>query len=84
MDRDVDDLITRGYEVKAEGETSTRLKQRDWGDGPTHLFLALATVWWTFGLANALYALYKYTTADEILVKMETDPDETQPPDDDS
>lgn len=68
----IDEFVTRGYRIKSDGETSTRLKERDWGDAGTHLFLVLLTGWWTFGLLNALYAIYKYVTADEIVIKLET------------
>lgn len=71
MERSVDEFITRGYRIVAEGDASTRLKERDWGDAGTHLIIAMLTGWWTFGLANALYALYRYTTAEEVVVKIE-------------
>jgi hypothetical protein len=29
--------------------------------------------WWTLGIANALYAAYKYFTADEVQIKVEED-----------
>jgi hypothetical protein len=73
MDRAVDEYITRGYRITSEGETSTKLKERDWGDGGVHLIIAALSVWWTFGLSNVLYAIYKYVTAEEVLITVETD-----------
>lgn len=78
LERVVDEFITRGYTVKSDGETSVRLKEQDWGDGGTHLLLAVLTGWWTFGLSNALYAIYKRVTADEVLVKVHGEPDDGQ------
>lgn len=74
MERSVDEFVTRGYTIKSESETSVRLQQRDWGDADVHLVLAALTGWWTFGLANALYAVYKRATADEIVVKLDGGP----------
>lgn len=71
LERSVDEFITRGYTVKSGGETSIRLKERTWGDAETHLILAVSTGWWTLGLSNVLYAIYKYVTADEIVIKVD-------------
>lgn len=78
LDESVDEFITRGYRVKSEGETSALLKERDWGDSGTHLILAVLTGWWTFGLSNALYAIYKYATAEEVVIKLEEEPNDGQ------
>lgn len=71
MEKSVDEFITRGYRVLSEGEASTRLKERDWGDAGTHLIIAVLTGWWTFGLSNALYAIYSHVTAEEVVVKID-------------
>lgn len=76
MERAVDEFITRGYKLQSEGERSSRLKEKDWGDGGTHLILALLTVWWTLGLANALYAIYSYVTAEEVVIKIDGEDDD--------
>lgn len=70
LERTVDEYITRGYRVESEGRDSTRLKDNDWGDAGTHLIVAVGTVWWTFGLANVLYALYRHATAEEVIVRI--------------
>lgn len=70
-DRSVDEFITRGYQIKSEGETSTRLKKKDWGDAMTHLIIAVLTVWWTFGFANMLYAVYKRVNAEEVVIRVD-------------
>jgi len=71
LERSVDEFITRGYRIKSEGETSTRLKQKDWGDAAMHLIIAVLTVWWTFGLANVLYAIYKRVNAEEVVIRID-------------
>jgi len=73
MERATDEFVTRGYKVISRGETSTQLKANDWGDAGTHLLLAALTGWWTFGLSNALYAIYKHVTAEEVLIKIDDD-----------
>lgn len=72
----IDEFITRGYRIKSGGETSTRLKERDWGDAGTHLLLAIVTGWWTFGFFNSLYAIYSYATAEEVVIKLDKDLDD--------
>lgn len=76
LEQSVDDYITRGYRIVSDGETSTRLKETDWGDSGTHLILAALTGWWTFGLANALYAIYSYATAEEVVVTLDDAPED--------
>lgn len=76
MEKAIDEFLTRGYEIKSEGETSTRLKERDWGDADVHLIIAALSGWWTFGLSNALYAIYKHVTAEEVVIKLSDEPDD--------
>jgi hypothetical protein len=71
LDRSVEDYLVRGYEIREQGDTSTLMKERDWGDAPVHILLVVLTVWWTFGLANALYAIYRRVTADEVEIRVE-------------
>lgn len=71
LERSVDEYITRGYRITSQGESSTRLKEKDWGEAGIHFIIAVLTIWWTFGLANTLYALYKRVTAEEIVIRIE-------------
>lgn len=71
MEKVIDDFITQGYKVKSQGERSTMMKEKDFGSGGMHLVVALLTIWWTLGIGNALYAAYKYFTADEVQIKVE-------------
>lgn len=76
MERSIDEFITRGYRLKSQGERSAKLKDRDWGEAEVHVIIALLSAWWTFGLSNVLYALYRYVNADEVLIKVEDDRDD--------
>lgn len=73
MERSIDEFITRGYKVKSDGATSTRLKKREWGDAGIHLIIAVLSGWWTFGLSNALYAIFRYVNADEVIIKVDAE-----------
>lgn len=73
MEKVIDDFITQGYKVKSQGERSTMMKKKSFGSGGMHVILLLLTGWWTFGIGNAIYAAYKYFTADEVQIKVEDD-----------
>lgn len=73
MDKKIDEYITRGYKVKMRGSHSARMKKKDWGSGGNHLIIALFTIWWTLGLGNALYGIYKRATAEEIVIKVDSE-----------
>lgn len=73
LEESVDEFVMRGYTIKSDGETSTRLKERDFGDAGVHLIIVALTAWWTFGLSNALYAIYSYVTAEEVVIKLDPD-----------
>ncbi|WP_408959821.1 hypothetical protein [Natrinema sp. 74] len=71
MERVIDDFITQGYKVKNQGERSTLMKKKTWGSGGTHLIIGILTVWWTLGIGNLAYAIYKYFTAEEVQIKVD-------------
>lgn len=78
MERSIDEFVTRGYELESTGERTARLKERDNGDPTTHLILLALSGWWTFGLSNALYALYSRVNAEKVLIKLEDVPDDDE------
>lgn len=49
-----------GWRVKERGDDWALLHKPNFGTKDGHVLLAVTTVWWTFGLANAAYALLKY------------------------
>lgn len=73
LERTIDDFVTRGYKIKTQGERSARLKKHTWGSGSGHLVVAALTIWWTLGIGNVAYAIYKNQTAEEVEVKVEED-----------
>lgn len=66
-----DDFITRGYKITSKGDNNIRLKAQDWGSADTHVVIAVVSGWWTLGLSNVLYAIYKHVTAEEVVVKID-------------
>lgn len=75
LERSIDEFITRGYELESKGEGCAHLRDRDWGRAETHLFIAGLTGWWTFGLANALYAIYRRVNAEKVVIQVENSQD---------
>lgn len=71
MERVIDDYITQGYQVKSRGERSARVKDKDWGSAFGHIVVAILTIWWTLGLGNVAYAVYKRYSADEVTIKID-------------
>lgn len=71
MERLIDEFITQGYKVKSQGELSAMVKKKDFGSGGMHLIVFIFLGWWTLLIANAVYAAYKYFTADEVQIKIE-------------
>lgn len=70
FERVIDDFITQGYEVESRGEENARLKKKDYGSLLGHIVVFVLT-FWTFGLGNLIYALYKNKKADEVVVRIE-------------
>jgi hypothetical protein len=66
----IDDYITLGYKIKERGNLSTVVKKVEYGGILAHLLIFVLTVWFTLGLGNVAYALYKYYTGEEVLIKM--------------
>ena len=49
-----------GWRVKERSDDWALLHKPNFGTKDGHVLLAAVTVWWTFGLANAAYALLSY------------------------
>ncbi|WP_229380089.1 hypothetical protein [Haloterrigena salifodinae] len=47
------------------------MKKKSWGSGGMHVVVAVLTLWWTLGIGNAAYAIYKYMTAEEVQIKID-------------
>lgn len=70
-ERLVDEFITQGYKVESQGTTTIKVKKVEYGSLLAHLVIFFLTVWWTFGFGNLVYALYKYYSGEEVLIKFE-------------
>lgn len=86
----LDEFVTKGYEIKDQGQFNARVKDKDWGSVPIHGFVFLFTflgaavlfdaanvsasaVWVVAVLANVIYAVYSRFTAEEVIIKVESD-----------
>lgn len=70
----IDDYITRGYEVLTRGQDTCKLREHGgWGSAGGHLAVFLLTIWWTLGIGNIVYALYKRYSGEEVLVQLNED-----------
>lgn len=55
-----------GWHVKEDGDEQVVLVKRGYGTVGEHAVVALLTIWYTFGLGNVIYIIYKYSAgADE-------------------
>jgi carbon starvation protein CstA len=70
MEELIDDYVTQGYEVVSQGERSTMVRRKTWGSVAGHVFCALITVWFLFGLGNVAYALVAHFTAEQVMIKI--------------
>jgi len=67
----IDDFDTLGYRIVAGQQTdSTKMKKTDYGGIGAHILIAVLTAWWTFFLGNIAYLLFKYFTAEEVLIRL--------------
>ena len=58
-DRILHEYESLGYTVVNDGEATTTLRYRDHGGVFAHAIILLFVGWWTAGLANLAYALYR-------------------------
>lgn len=70
MEQVTEDFLTRGFKIKTEGQNSTMVKKKTWGSGTGHIVVAALTLWWTLGIGNVIYAIYKNLTAEEVQIKV--------------
>ncbi|PYZ92796.1 hypothetical protein CR194_14175 [Salipaludibacillus keqinensis] len=79
MESVTDDYVTMGYEVLARGETSIKLRENaGFGSAGGHILIFLLSIWWTFGLGNLLYALYKRYSGEKIVIKLQNEMEANQ------
>lgn len=79
--RRLDEEYADGWRIAREGETYAVLRRPDYGSPWIHAVIAVTTVWFTFGLANLLYAVYAYLNSP---TKLMTEDDCFEDPDPDA
>lgn len=66
-----DDYVTQGYEVMARGENTCKLREHGgWGSFAGHVIVFLLFGWWTLGISNLIFALYKRYSGEKVLIKL--------------
>lgn len=60
IEQEIDDAKVEGWELKRrEGDRAIMIRRRK-GSLVAHIILFIFFGWWTLGLANIAYLLYKY------------------------
>lgn len=59
---------SEGWRLEHDFGGHVVMVRRSFGDADVHLVIALATIWWTMGLANVLYGVYTYVEDAERMV----------------
>lgn len=67
-----DEFITQNYKIQTQGTQSIKVKKTEYGSLMAHIFIAILTAWWTLFLGNIIYAIYKYMSGEEVLIKIDT------------
>ncbi|SDQ60090.1 zinc ribbon domain-containing protein [Natronobacterium texcoconense] len=64
--------VRDGWELEHDFGDHAVMIRRTFGSTDEHLVVALLTIWWTMGLGNALYGVYKYVEdADRMVLRSE-------------
>lgn len=58
--RTIEDEQTEGWKISEDGDEKVVMFKAGYGSLGGHVLVALISVWWTFGIGNALYAAWKY------------------------
>jgi len=68
----IEEYAKEGYQVvEADGRTTT-LRRRDHGSLWAHLAILLFLGWWTLGVANLVYAVYRrIASAEGVIVRVD-------------
>lgn len=71
LEKVIDEYITQGYKVKSRGEQTVKVKKSDYGGLGAHLLILIFFGWWLLLIPNLIYAVYRNSKGDEVLVKIE-------------
>jgi hypothetical protein len=80
LDRRIAAAMRDGWELEHDFGDHVVMVDRTVGGRNEHLVVAALTIWWTMGLGNALYGLYRYVgDAERMVLRAEAASDETDP-----
>ncbi len=77
--REVTEKVEAGWRIEEETADRVTLVKRRFGSPTVHVLLAVFTLWWTMGVANLLYAAYKYAADSERTVVWKAAPEPVEP-----
>jgi hypothetical protein len=60
LQQKIEDAQTEGWTLDKETHQRAVMKKRGFGSIGSHVAIALLTVWWTFGIGNAVWAAHSY------------------------
>lgn len=69
----LDDYMTQGYEIVEQGQSTAMVRRKTWGTAGGHTLWAALTVWWTLGVGNLVYALVAHYTAEQVMLKIDSE-----------
>ncbi|MFC4436951.1 MULTISPECIES: zinc ribbon domain-containing protein [Natrialbaceae] len=62
LQREIDDLVERGWKIEDEGRNRVVMIDREFGSVASHILVAVLTIWWTMGIGNVLWGAYNYVS----------------------
>ncbi len=69
----IESYTNHGYELLNRGESTVLMRRKSWGSVTGHIVCGLLTVWFTFGFANLVYALFSHFNADQVMINLDSD-----------
>ncbi|WP_440949891.1 hypothetical protein [Methanosphaerula subterraneus] len=73
MQNTIEDYETAGWTLESSNDRMAIMRQEGgWGSLMGHVVVAIFTIWWTVGIGNLIYALYRhYSGRKEIHIKID-------------
>lgn len=70
FERAVEDYVVLGWRLVRRSPYVAEVKRRTWGKPRKHFLVFAVMGWWTFGLANIVYAMVAHMRAERIIVRL--------------
>jgi hypothetical protein len=71
LEKEKEEYIQNNYKVAMDDDDYIFVKKKTWGSMTGHFLVAILTIWWSFGIGNILYGLYKSMASDAVHVTVE-------------